>query len=201
MHRGPRSTPLCVQYHIQLTPLSFQVSRPSHSWDTAISIVYLENPRLRSSGRSKLGPTPYRFKSRFLHVNPLSHSCDTDFFKISPWKSKVKVIAEAHIVGITPYRLISHSMLMSPRIPIYSYLKFDLEIQGQGHGWGECWSSQHASKILSNHIPFVPFQSAIPFLRYDFFKIWPWKSKVKIIQIGQVMVVTHFPNSRVLRKL
>ena len=30
-------------------------------------------------------------------------------FKISPWKSKVKVIAEGHIVGITPYQLISLS--------------------------------------------------------------------------------------------
>ena len=31
MHRGPRSIPLCIQHHTQLTSLSFQVSRPSHS--------------------------------------------------------------------------------------------------------------------------------------------------------------------------
>ena len=31
MHRGPRSIPLCIQHHIQLTSLSYQVSRPSHS--------------------------------------------------------------------------------------------------------------------------------------------------------------------------
>ena len=31
MHRGPRSISLCIQHHIQLTSLSFQVSRPSHS--------------------------------------------------------------------------------------------------------------------------------------------------------------------------
>ena len=31
MHRGPRSIPLCIQHHIQLTSLSFRVSRPSHS--------------------------------------------------------------------------------------------------------------------------------------------------------------------------
>ena len=30
-HRGPRSIPLCIQHHIQLTTLSFKVSRPSHS--------------------------------------------------------------------------------------------------------------------------------------------------------------------------
>ena len=31
MHHGPRSIPLCIQHHIQLTSLSFHVSRPSHS--------------------------------------------------------------------------------------------------------------------------------------------------------------------------
>ena len=31
MHRGPRSIPLCIQQHIELTSLSFYVSRPSHS--------------------------------------------------------------------------------------------------------------------------------------------------------------------------
>ena len=31
MYHGPRSIPLCIQHHIQLISLSFQVSRPSHS--------------------------------------------------------------------------------------------------------------------------------------------------------------------------
>ena len=31
MHCCPRSISLCIQHHIQLTSLSFQVSRPSHS--------------------------------------------------------------------------------------------------------------------------------------------------------------------------
>ena len=31
--------------------------------------------------------------------------------------------------------------------------------------------------VLSTHIPFVPCQSAIPFLTYDIFKIWPRKSR------------------------
>ena len=101
MHRGPRSIPLCIQHHIQLTSLSFQVSQTSHSWVTAISIFYLENPRSRSWVRSSL-------------------------------------------------------------------------------------KSQCGSNILSTHIHFVPCQSAIPFLRYDFFKIWPWKSKVKVMGEGKV---------------
>ena len=53
MHRGPGSIPLCVQHHIQLASLSFQVSRPSHSWDATISMFYLENPGSSSSVRSK----------------------------------------------------------------------------------------------------------------------------------------------------
>ena len=53
MHRGRRSIPLCIQHHIQLTSLSFQVSQTSHCWVTAISIFYLENPRSRSWVRSK----------------------------------------------------------------------------------------------------------------------------------------------------
>ena len=33
--------------------------------------------------------------------------------------------------------------------------------------------------IRSTHILFVSWQSGIPFLSFDFFKIWPWKSRVK----------------------
>ena len=44
MHCGPRASPLCIQQCIQLTFFSFQVNQPSLSWDTAISIFYLENP-------------------------------------------------------------------------------------------------------------------------------------------------------------
>ena len=160
-------------------------------------------------------------------------------FKIWPWKSKVNVIPEGHIVGTTPYQLISLSFDVDE--PSHSYLlllkKFDLEnprsrswlgwtlkvtpwvqhsidshpfcsksishpipeiqhfqtltlkIQGQGHGWGKCWKSQHGSNIISTHTSFVPCQSAIPFLRYNFFfkfdlenpRSWSWlRSKLKI---------------------
>ena len=59
MHRGRRSIPLCIQHHIQLTSLSFQVSQTSHCWVTAISIFYLENPRSRSWVRGKLKATTW----------------------------------------------------------------------------------------------------------------------------------------------
>ena len=71
-----------------------------------------------------------------------------------------------------------------PAIRLFQNLT--LKIQGQGHGWGESSKSQSGCNILSTHIPFVPCQSALPFLRYSIFKIWPWKSKVKVMSEGKV---------------
>ena len=72
---------------------------------------------------------------------------------------------------------------------IQHFQNLTLKIQGQGHGWGGHWKSQSRCNILSTHIPFVPCQSAIPFLRYDFFKFWLWKSKVKVM--GEVDIESH----------
>ena len=74
-----------------------------------------------------------------------------------------------------------------PEIRLFHNLT--LKIQGQGHGRGEHWKSQHGSNILSTQIPFVPCQSALPFLRYSIFKIWPWKSKVMVM--GEVDIQSH----------
>ena len=74
-----------------------------------------------------------------------------------------------------------------PGIQLFQNLT--LEIQGQGHGWGQSWKSQHGSNIQSTHIPFVSCQSGIPFLGYNFLKIWPWKSRVKVM--GNVKVQSH----------
>ena len=83
-----------------------------------------------------------------------------------------------------------HSKWVDPPIPeIQQFQYFTLIIKGQGHGWGQSWKSRHGSNILSIHIPFVPCQSAIPFLRYDFFKIWPSKSKVMVMV--EVKVENH----------
>ena len=81
-------------------------------------------------------------------------------------------------------------MSIGPPIPeIQHFQSLTLKNQGQGHRWGESWKSQHGSNILSTHIPLIPCQLAIPFLRYDFFKIWPWKSKVKVMV--EVKVESH----------
>ena len=39
------------------------------------------------------------------------------------------------------------------------------------------------------HIPFIPSESTLPFLRYSNFNILPWKSKVKVM--GEVKVQSH----------
>ena len=71
-----------------------------------------------------------------------------------------------------------------------SYLKkLTLKIQGQGHGWGQSSKSQCESNILLTHIPLLPCQSGIPLLSYSFFKIWPWKSTVKVMD--EVTVQSH----------
>ena len=111
-------------------------------------------------------------------------------FNILPWKSQVKVMGEvkvwSHIVSLTFYRLTSFSFHVNQ--PSHSwnttFQNLTLKIQGQGHGRGEHWKSHHGSNILSTHIHFAPCQSAIPFIRYDFLKIWPWKSKVKVMGEG-----------------
>ena len=108
-------------------------------------------------------------------------------FKVWPWKSKVKVIAQGHKVGTTPYRLISLSypfcsISIGPPIPeIQLFQNLTLKCQGQGHKCWQSWKSQRGFNIQSTHIPFFPCQSGIPFLSYDFFKIWPWNSRVKVM--------------------
>ena len=155
----------------------------------------------------KVGLTSYRLTSLSFHVNLASHYWVKDFFKIWPWNSRVKVMGEvtvqSHNVGLTSYRLTSLSFHVNR--PSHSwhtaFSKFDLENQGQGHGWGNNSKSQCGSNILSTHIPFVPCQSALPFLSYDFFQNltlkfegqgygWGHSSKS---QCGSNILSTHIP--------
>ena len=99
-------------------------------------------------------------------------------------RGKLKVTTWVqHFIDSHPLR----SMSIIPTIPeIQHFQNLTLKIQGQGHGWWERWKSQSGCNILSTHIPSIPHQSAIPFLKYNFFKIWPWKSKVKVMGEGNV---------------
>ena len=112
-------------------------------------------------------------------------------FKILPWISKVDVWAQGHKVGITTYWLVSLSFHVD-RPSNYldvAISKLGVKIQGQGHGWGQSWKSQHGSNIQSTHIPFAPCQLGIPCLSDDFLKSLPWKSRVKVIK--EVTVQRH----------
>ena len=142
-----------------------------------------------------------------------------DYFKIL--KSKVKVAVQGHIAGSTFYWLTSllfHSLpipeirlfqnltlkgqghrpfrSMSIGMPIPEIRSFQkLTLKGQGHGWGQSSRSHNRSNILKAHIPFVPCQSAFPFLRYGYLKNWPWKSEVKVMGEVQAQGPTMGPTS------
>ena len=157
---------------------------PSHSRDTVILKFDLENPRSRSRERS-ISQSGFNFLSThipFIPCQSVSPLQGYIFFKIWPWKSKVKVIAQDQVMGPTSYRLTS--LLFHVNWPSHSYTafsKFDLE-NWRSRSWERSSSKpQSVTHFLSIHIPFVLCQSVLLFLCYSFFNIWPWKSKVKVI--------------------
>ena len=91
-------------------------------------------------------------------------------------------------MGPTFYRLTSlYSLSIGHPIPeIRLFQNLTLKIQGWGHGWGQSWKSQSGCNILSTHIPFVPCQLTLLFLRYGFQKVW-----LKPCFIWQVLVHGH----------
>ena len=71
---------------------------------------------------------------------------------------------------------------------IWLFLKLTLKIRYHSHWWSQISKWYSASIILSTHTHFVPCQSGHTFLRYCYFKIWPWKSnrwKSKVTQSAQ----------------
>ena len=133
-----------------------------------------------------VGPTFSRLTSLSFHVNRASHYWVTTFSKFDlenqgsrSWvRSHFKVTMWVkHPIDSRPF----YSMSIWHPIPeLRLFQNLTLKIKGQGHGWGHTSKSQCGSNILSTHIPFAPCQSALPFLRYSIFKIWPWKSTVKV---------------------
>ena len=110
-------------------------------------------------------------------------------FKVWPWKSKVKVIAQGHKVGITPYLLLSLSFHVNRPSHSWDTAISKFENSRSSHKWGQSWKSQRGSDIQSTHIHFVPCESGIPFLSCDFFKICSWKSRAKVMH--QVTLRSH----------
>ena len=109
-----------------------------------------------------------------------------------------EVTAQSHNVGLTSYWLTSLSFHVNRSSHSWdtAFLKFDLENQGSCSLVRSQFKVKMRASILSTHILFDPCQSALPFLRYSTFKIWPWKSKVKVI--CEVTVQIHKCGSRIL---
>ena len=149
----------------------------------------LENPRSRSWVRSKFKVTTWvqhpTDSHPFMSIHPLI--CIIELFKYLTFK----IQGQSHSWrSHNRYNILS---IYIPFIPCWwaiperqLFKKLTLKIQGQGHGWGQSSKSQCESNIPATHIPFIPCQSGILLLSYDFIKIWPWKSKVKVM--GEVTV-------------
>ena len=153
----------------RLTSLSFHVNRPSHSWDTAkMGEVKVES--------HNMGPTFSRLTSLSFHVTRASHSWVMTFWKFDlenqgsrSWaRSQFKVTMWIqHLIGAHPF----HSMSIGHLIPeLRLFQNLTLKIKRQCHGWGHSSKLQCGSNVLSAHILFIPCQSDIRFLSYDFFQ-------------------------------
>ena len=105
-----------------------------------------------------------------------------------------EVKVKGHNVSQTSYRLTFSfgSMSIGPPIPeIQHFQSLTLKIQGQGHSS----RSRRRYTTLSIHILFVPCQSALPFLGYSYFKIWPWKSRSRSWVRSKLKVTTWVQHS------
>ena len=146
----------------------------------------------------KVGVTSYRLTSLSFHVNRHSHSWDTAFskFDLENPRSRSWVRWTLKVTTWVQYSIDSHpfnSMSIGHPIPeIWLFQNLTLKIQGQGHGWRERWKSQSGCNILSTYIPFVPCQSALPFMRYSIFENFT----LKIQGQGQMTMTLHNYRSR-----
>ena len=155
--------------------------------------------KIQGQGLSSRSQSRYNTLSTHIPLVPCQSALPFlgySYFKIWHWKFKVKVISEvkveSHNEGTTFSRLTSLSFHVNRASHSWvgTFQNLTLKIKGQGHASGDTSKSQCGSKIPSTHIPFFPCQSGIPFLSYDFFfKIWPWKSRVKVI--GEVTLQSH----------
>ena len=148
-------------------------------------IQHFQSLTLKIQGQGHSSRSQRRYTTLSIHI--LFVPCQSalpflgySYFKIWHLKFKVKVRGRSkfkvttwvqHSVDSHPFR----SMWIRHPIPeLQLFQNLTLKIKGQGHGWGHSSKSQCGSNILSAHIPFIPCQSGIPFLSYDFFKIWPY---------------------------
>ena len=100
---------------------------------------------------------------------------------------------ESHNMGPAFYQLTSLSSHVNRPSHFWAttFLKFvTLKIQGQGHGWGRSWQDRRT------HTPFVPCQSALPFLRMLQKSQHFQNLSLKIQGQGQMTMMLHNYRSR-----
>ena len=103
--------------------------------------------------------------------------------RFKPWGPTIFWVSNTASYGFIPCMSI-HPLI--PMIELFQNLTF--KIQGQSHSS----RSHNRNNILSTHIPLVPCLLALPFPTYSIFKIWTWKSKVKVIAQGHKVGITPF---------
>ena len=123
MHHGPRSIPLCIQHHIQLMIpfIPSQSTLPEiHQFQCFTLKIQGQGHRWGQSLKSQCECNILSTRIPFVPCQWALPFLRYSIFRFWPWKSKVKVIAEGHIVGTTRYQLISFSFDVDE--PLYSYL-------------------------------------------------------------------------------
>ena len=160
-------------------------------------IQHFQNLTLKIQGQGHTWGPHSRFNTRSTHIHYVRCRWALAFLSIATkkfdfenpksrlwlkWTLKVTTWVQ-HPIDSHPFwsKSIGHPI---PEIRLSQNLT--LKIQDQGLSWGQSWKLQSGRNIPSTHIPFVPWQSAISFLRYTIFKIWPWKSKAKVMGEGNV---------------
>ena len=114
-------------------------------------------------------------------------------FKIWPWKSKVKVIAQGHKVGITPYQLISLSFHVNR--PSHSWdtaiSEFDFEnARSRRKVRSKLKVTTWVQHSVNSHL-FHSMWIGHPIPELWLFKIWSWKSRVKTVQSHNVGLTSY----------
>ena len=132
----------------------------------------------------KVSPTYYRLTSISFHVDLPSHTWDAALSKFNIKNLRSVSYSRSHSEVNILSTFLSFHVNCSPSPEIKLFQNLILKIQAQDHGWGQSSNSQSGSDFLLTLIPFIPCQSAIPFLGYGFYQIWPWKREVEVIVQG-----------------
>ena len=139
----------------------------------------------RWTRRSENDNTPQPIDQRMGRplMDPQVGYCNS--FALTHYLATVFAVAQGCIVVSTLYMYRTHIPVVPPIPEIWLFVNLTLKsprsrVRSRSHG---------GSDFLSTHIPFIPCPSILPFLGCGFFKIWPWKFKVKVMR--EVKVQSH----------